>query len=125
LSSFGFLVCAGRSQLAQRFERCAEFCREKLRLFPRREVAALVDIVDKKLLYLFTADSFTAPATSDYELSKQAIHHEIEWFLATTFKGSETSHHSGIAVRFCGAVFDRLPRSPPYFLLGKRFSFQK
>jgi hypothetical protein len=68
--------------------------------------------------FILTADSFTAPAASDYELSKQAIHHEIEWFLATTFKGSETSHYRGIAVRFCDAVFDRLPRSPPYFLLG-------
>jgi len=58
-------------------------------------VAALVDLVDKKLLYLFTADSFTAPATSDYELSKQAIHHEIEWFFATTFKGSGTSPDRG------------------------------
>src|SRR5262249_52231193 len=67
--------------------------------------------------YLLSASSFTAPVTPDYGLSKRAIHHEIEWFLATTFKGSETSHYRGIPVRFCGAVFDQLPCSPPYFLL--------
>jgi len=35
--------------------------------------------------------SFNAPTTSDYEFSEQAIHHEIEWFFATTFKDVGTS----------------------------------
>src|SRR5258708_815898 len=34
---------------------------------------------------LLTARYFTAAVTSDYEPSKQAQHHEIEWFFATTF----------------------------------------
>jgi hypothetical protein len=52
-----------------------------------------------RLFYVLTADSFTAPATSDYELSEQAIHHEIGWFFVTTFRSIGTSPHRGIVVR--------------------------
>ena len=59
-------------------------------------------------VYALTTDSFTALATSDYEPSKRATHHEIEWFFATTFKSVATSPDRGTSVRLCGAVFDRL-----------------
>jgi len=49
--------------------------------------------------YLLTSDSFTALATSEYGLSKQAIHHEIEWFFITTFKSIETYPYRGISRR--------------------------
>lgn len=45
--------------------------------------------------YLLTTNSFTTPVISDYELSKRATHHEIEWFFATTFKSIGTSPYRG------------------------------
>jgi hypothetical protein len=35
------------------------------------------------------------PAASDYELSKQAMHHEIRWFIATTVGRMVTYHFRG------------------------------
>ena len=45
--------------------------------------------------YLLTVGAFTAPVISDYELSEQAMHPEIEWFFATTFKCIGTSPYRG------------------------------
>src|SRR5262249_55027311 len=53
---------------------------------------------------------FTVPATSDYQLSEQAIHHEIEWFFVTTFNSIGISPYRGTAVGLCRAVFGRLLR---------------
>ena len=46
--------------------------------------------------YLLTIGSFTAPATSDYELFEPAIHHEIEGFFATTVGRMRGYYHRGI-----------------------------
>ena len=45
--------------------------------------------------YLLTVSSFTSSETSDYEPSEQEIHHEIEWFLDTTFESIGTSPYRG------------------------------
>src|SRR5215510_13223955 len=52
------------------------------------------------LLHLLTVGSFTSSATSEYELSAQEIHDEIER-LCTTFKTTGTSPYRGTSVRLC------------------------
>ena len=46
-------------------------------------------------VHLLTVGSLTSFTTSDYELSEQEIHHEIEWFFTTTFKCTGTSPYRG------------------------------
>lgn len=82
---------------------CCDFCLCRISSWKYLAIVEKHFLLLSCPLYLLTVGSFTASATSDYELSEQATHHAIEWFFATTFKGIGTSPYRGTAVRLCSA----------------------